>query len=95
MPNRFQMLLLYPICMLAGLVMAVWLPIAILAGSRRAIPMMIAADRMANATFGGSDRETISSRAYRGTREGVRGWCLLCKLLDAIDRDHCKLSDGY
>lgn len=95
MPNRFQMVLIYPVCVLAGIVMALWLPIAIFFGSDRAPRIMLAADRLANTVFGGSDRETISSRSYRGQREGVRGWCLLCRLLDYVEKDHCRKSDGY
>lgn len=95
MPNRWQMLAIYPVCVAAGLVMIIWLPVAILLGSRRAPRIMLASDRLANAVFGGSDRETISSRSYRGKNEGVRGWCLLCRLLDAIDKNHCEKSEGY
>ena len=95
MPNRLQMFAIYPVCVLAALVMILWLPIAILIGSDRAPRIMIASDRLANAVFGGSDRETISSRSYRGAREGVKGWCLLCRLLNLVEADHCKKSDGY
>ena len=89
------MLAIYPVCVAAGLVMIIWLPVAILLGSSRAARIMLASDRLANSVFGGSDRETISSRSYRGQTEGVRGWCLLCRILDAIDKNHCKNSEGY
>lgn len=92
--GRLSMLLIYPVCVLAAIVMLFWLPVAILLKSRRSVRIMIAADRMANAVFGGDDRETISSRAWRGTQEGVKGWCLLCRLLDALDREHCRRSAG-
>lgn len=94
MPNRFQMLLIYPVCVAGALVMIFWLPIAIVIGSPRSIRIMLGADRLANTVFGGSDRETISSRAYRGSQEGKRVWCVLCKILHAIQKDHCKLSEG-
>lgn len=89
------MLCVYVICVLAALLSLVWAPIAILIGSPRARRILISYDRVANATFGGSDRETISSRAYRGTQEGVRGWCVLCKLLNLVQQDHCEKSEGY
>lgn len=92
--TRWQMMVIYPGCILAALVMVLWLPIAIVVGSQRSIRILIASDRLANAVFGGSDKETISSRAYRGTLEGSRGWCLLCRLLDYIEKDHCRISDG-
>jgi hypothetical protein len=88
------MLLIYPVCVLAALVMMIWLPVAIIVGSVRSVRIMLASDRLANAVFGGSDRETISSRSYRGQREGVRGWCLLCRLLDLVQKDHCRKADG-
>jgi hypothetical protein len=92
--NRLQMLLVYPVCVAGALVTVFWMPIAILIGSPRSYRIILASDRLANATFGGSDRETISSRAYRGSQEGKRIWCLLCKLLHKVQADHCKLSDG-
>lgn len=67
----------------------------VLVGSPRARKMALAYDQLGNATIGGSDQETISSRAYRGMREGKRGWCLLCRLLDYLQKDHCKLSNGH
>lgn len=94
MPNRLQMLLLYPVCVVAALVMVVWLPVAILFGSERSIRIMLASDRLANSVFGGSDRETISSRAARGRDEGRRIWCVLCRILDAIQDHHCDRARG-
>jgi hypothetical protein len=56
--------------------------------------MMLVLDRLANALFGGKASETISSRAFRGMNEGVKGWCFLCKALDIIEQDHCEKSAG-
>ncbi len=67
---------------------------AIVTGSPRAWRIALAYDRVGNAATGGKDTETISSRAYRGELEDRPGWCLLCRLLDKIDKDHCKNSDG-
>lgn len=92
--HRLYMALIYPVVVAACLLAIVWLPIAICFKSQRTMKIMVAADRMANATFGGSDKETISSRAYRESLKGERGWCLLCKLLHLIEKDHCKLSEG-
>jgi hypothetical protein len=49
-----------------------------------------ALDRSINVTLNGTERETVSSRAYRGSLEGNRGWCILCKILDKLERDHCR-----
>lgn len=95
MPTKLQSILIYPFIVLACFMAVLWLPVAILLGSDRAPKIMLSADRMANTIFGGSDRETISSRSYRGQREGVKVWCILCKLLDVVEKSHCKKSDGY
>jgi hypothetical protein len=95
MPTRIQMVFIYPFIVLACLLAVLWLPVAIALGSDRAPRIMIAADRMANTVFGGQAYETISSRSYRGQREGVKVWCVLCKILNVVEKDHCKKSDGY
>lgn len=51
--------------------------------------VLIALDQLANAMIGGDPDETISSRAAKGAARGVAGWCLLCRLLHLVDRDHC------
>lgn len=61
---------------------------------RRFWRVVIAHDQAANAAFGGSEDETISSRAGRAARRGDRWGCVLCKLLDKIDPDHCEKSIG-
>lgn len=66
----------------------------ILTGSHRAWRIIISFDQLMNVATGGSEDETISSRAYRGMREGSRGWCLLCRFLDLIEKDHCQKSEG-
>lgn len=54
---------------------------------------LIAIDQLLNTMLGGDPDETISSRA--GKYAAVqRGWipCVLCKLLDRIDPNHCAKS---
>lgn len=54
----------------------------------------LAWDRLLNAATGGTDRETVSSRAARA-RDDRRPWaCWLCQALDALDPDHCNQSRG-
>lgn len=91
---RIKLLALWLLCQVLHPIVALWMLLAILVGSRRAVRMAIAYDRLGNAATGGLDTETISSRSNRGTSEGNRGWCLLCRVLDWIDRDHCKKSSG-
>jgi hypothetical protein len=61
---------------------------------RRFWRVMLAHDQAANAAFGGSEDETISSRAGRAARRGDRWGCVLCKLLDRVDPGHCEKSIG-
>jgi hypothetical protein len=67
---------------------------AILTNTTRAWEILVAFDRVGNAGLNGNPSETISSRAYRGTTEGNKGWCILCKILDKIQANHCKNSAG-
>jgi hypothetical protein len=92
--TRAALLLIWLLCLLASLISAVWMFVAILRGSPRAWRLALAYDRLGNASSGGSDRETISSRADRARSEGRRWGCVLCRLLDRIDPDHCKKSAG-
>ncbi|MEB0133769.1 hypothetical protein QN362_00320 [Actimicrobium sp. CCC2.4] len=93
--DRLILLALFVACQFAHLVASAWALVAIVTGSPRALRIIIAYDRVGNAATGGLDTETISSRANRGTIEGRRGWCILCRLLDRLDPDHCKKSAGY
>lgn len=61
--------------------------------------LLIAHDQLCNAVAGGWPDETLSSRAFRWSRDNVRHWPRIC--IDALffwDRDrttgrrHCELS---
>ena len=75
--------------MVLALVMAL---LQLLAGSRRAVRVFVGADQTLNAAIGGSEDETISSRAGKGAQRGVLRYCLLCWLLDKVDPGHCRNS---
>lgn len=51
-------------------------------------------DQTGNAALGGSEDETLSSRAGRAAERGERWGCVLCKILDYVNKDHCKKSIG-
>lgn len=53
---------------------------------------LIALDQTVNALLGGDPDETISSRAGKAQGEGKRWACVLCRLLNVFDRDHCVKS---
>jgi DNA polymerase III delta prime subunit len=92
--NRFSLFLIFILCQVASAVSALWMLIAILVGSDRAWRLAISYDQLANTATGGSEDETISSRANRARLEGRRWGCVLCKLLDKLDKDHCEKSAG-
>lgn len=93
--SRIVLLMLWPVCLLASLVAALWMLAAIIFGAeRRAVRLAISHDQLANAAFGGHEDETISSRAARARDNGHRWGCVLCKLLDRVDPDHCNKSRG-
>jgi hypothetical protein len=51
--------------------------------------LLVAVDQFVNALLGGYADETISFRAAVARSNGERWGCVLCKLLDKIDPDHC------
>lgn len=56
---------------------------------RWTLSILVAIDQFANAVLGGNPDETISSRAAKARLKGRRWGCILCGLLDRLDRDHC------
>ena len=92
MKTRAALLALWLLCMVAATVGAIWMLLAALAGSPRAWRLAVSYDQLANTAFGGDEDETISSRAYKAMLKRRRWGCLLCRLLDRIDPDHCRKS---
>lgn len=96
MINRLKFLLLWLVALLAIVITSVW---SLLAGlydpkSRAGRKALIAFDQATNAVTGGSEDETISSRAYVNCLSKTKWACALCKFLDIFDKDHCKKSLG-
>jgi hypothetical protein len=54
--------------------------------------LLVSLDQFVNTVAGGDPDETISSRAAKAEAEGKRWGCILCGLLDKIQKDHCKRS---
>lgn len=92
--DRLGMIAILLICQLAHIVASLWMLLAALAGSKRAWTIAIGYDQLANAATGGSEDETISSRANRARKERKAWACILCRILDWIDPDHCSKSEG-
>ncbi|MFB6399923.1 hypothetical protein [Pseudomonas putida] len=92
MVKRLVGLALAMLCGLAGLVAWFLLLGAVVFGSARAQRLAVSFDQLANTALGGHEDETISSRAAKAARKGKRWGCLLCKLLDRFERNHCENS---
>ncbi len=78
-----------------GQIAAILAPIrgvfALLTGNHdRALEIAKGYDLLGNTVVNGVAGEYISARANRGRLEGTIWACRLCKILDKIDKDHCK-----
>lgn len=51
--------------------------------------VLVAWDSFLNVVFLGTPDETISSRAALAWRAGRRWGCVLCRVLDWFQKDHC------
>lgn len=52
--------------------------------------VFVALDQLLNALLGGDEDETMSSRLGKDARRGRIVGCVLCKMLDLIDKNHCE-----
>lgn len=90
--RRLLLLALWVLCLWASVMASLWMLFAALLDSPRAWTLAVGYDQLANAAFGGSEDETISSRAYKASLKGQRWGCVLCRFLDWLTKDHCKNS---
>lgn len=88
--KRWVLVLLVPVLALAPVLALLHYVWAIFVNPDRAARIAVGFDQLANVAANGSSTETISARAYRAANEGRRWGCVLCKLLDKIDKDHCR-----
>lgn len=84
------LVVIWVLCAAAALLGLAWLPCAMLVGSPRAHRIALALDQVANATTGGSEDQTVSTRAALAEVEGKRWARALCWLLDRADPGHCE-----
>lgn len=81
----------------ADVVSSCWMLLALLGDARRGSRwwrIVKAKDQALNAAWGGSEDETLSSRAARARDRGERWGCILCRFLDRIDHRHCDEAKG-
>lgn len=82
------------VCQFAHVIASLWMVVAAVSGSDRYWRIAKGYDRVGNAATGGLDTETVSSRANRARSEDRRWGCVLCRVLDWIEKDHCSKSAG-
>jgi hypothetical protein len=88
--SRIKGLLLWLLCVAAGIISAVWMLLAIIAGSPRADVIALGFDQLGNAATGGDPDEYVSSRAWRCRADPYYArWVRVINWL-FNDRDHCK-----
>lgn len=90
--HRLGLLAIILVCQLAHIIGSLWMIGCLIVNSDRYWRIARGYDRMGNAVAGGLDTETVSSRANRKRREGVMWGCVLCRVLDWLDPDHCEKS---
>ena len=92
--NRIALLLLIPLMLLGATIALIHYIWATIFAPAKALQIAIGYDQLANVALNGNPDETISSRADRAREEQRRWGCVLCKILDKIEKDHCRKSRG-
>lgn len=52
----------------------------------------VAIDQLFNTMTNGHPDETISSRAYKASLAGKKWGCMLCRIMNWLDKSHCEES---
>lgn len=89
---RVYLILLIPLFLVAGLLALVRYCWSVAFSPDRAWRISKGWDQLGNVALNGSEDELISTRAARARDAGRRWGCVLCRLLDHIDPDHCDKS---
>jgi hypothetical protein len=95
--KRLALTALFPLLLLAVVWLAVKYVWATVFSPNSAWTLAVSADQLANAAFNGNPDETISSRAYRHSQDNADRECWavwLCRLLNLVEENHCKKSEG-
>lgn len=52
--------------------------------------LFVSVDQLLNVILGGDPDETMSSRLGKDARRGRKFACVMCKILDLFEKDHCE-----
>jgi hypothetical protein len=91
--TRLKLLPLWLLCLLGGLIAAVWMLCAVLASPRRALLIAKGFDQLGNATGGGDEDEFISSRAWRNRADPA--YARLVRVINWLFNDPAHCRDSY
>ncbi len=92
MKKRLIIVFLLLLCQIVVVLAPIRALFAVINNPKRAFYILLGYDLLGNVMLNGDPREYISTRAYRSREENTRWGCVLCKLLDAIEDDHCRSS---
>ena len=92
MKKRLAWVGLTLLCLIGGMLSAVWMFVAAMRNpdGRRAWQIAEGFDQTGNAMIGGSEDETISYHSARARRAGKLWGKASCWLLDKVDHNHCE-----
>lgn len=92
MKRTLGLFIIWLACVFCGFYAAARMLWCVFFSQDKALTVAKAYDRLGNASTNGSDREFISTRAYHAQQEKRRWGCVLCRVLDWIEDDHCAIS---
>jgi len=92
--NPLILVLLLPALLVVPILALIRYCWAIITNPPKAWRIAVGYDQLANVALNGDEDETISSRAHRAAQNGRAWGCVLCKLLDKLDKNHCEKSAG-
>lgn len=88
--KRIALVALFPLLFI-GLIFVVFRYLySIITNPSKALNIADMIDQAANVSANGRLDETISARAAKAQIAGRKWGCILCKVLNAIQTDHCK-----
>ena len=92
MKARLALLALYPLLVIGLVYTAVRFLTCVIGNPSKAWHIALMIDETCNVDANGRVNETISARAAKANNAGRKWGCVLCKLLNAIQTNHCQIA---
>lgn len=87
--KRLALIVLSPILALGLVYIAIRYLVFTFINPEKALHIALMIDETTNVSANGRVDETISARAAKAQIAGRKWGCVLCKILDAIQKNHC------